>query len=325
MTKFQFLNLLVLILIIAQPAYAKFEKDKTSNLTWPDSTESPDPNDFSKNSSDSVVMMVEDPQNIGFIFKQIKNQDVDEQFLLISDFIASNFGFENGIKINEVQIIAYNQYCMFKFFKDRAATLHTFIDGKSLEDKLPDFLSEHFTVQQRVYNPDCEWQKKWPITLDQQGLTKEIIESMATHCDLPAIVAFDTLIGNADRSRPNIIYNPNDKHFYAIDQAAAFTKELPKLAIEQIEKLKSEKYFETCSEKVIDGLKIYCETLEKLTQDGNLEKLIGQLQNNWNYICVEKVEAIADRIHFHCRILRKNFSDCKNLIKLLREICTANY
>lgn len=264
-------------------------------------------------SSDADVQLVADETDI-FIFKQITDQNLDEQFLILNDLIASNFGSQNYIPVNNLQIIPNLTTCALKKYPNCAATVHNFISGISFESQLPKILSSNFTIQQRVYNPNSEWQKKYPVDQNDQGLTKIVIESMSQHKDLPKIVAFDTLIGNADRSLPNIIYKEDSNNFFGIDHAAAFTKRLPKLAIEQIQKLIDQNYFTTCSKEILESIKIYCDTLKVLATEQNCKQILDDLQNSWKFISEEINETITNRIALHSKIVQQNFEDCKKLI-----------
>src|SRR5947209_1461523 len=149
--------------------------------------------------TDAVIRKITDG-NKTYILKQIKDPLLDEQFLLVNDCIASSIGIQSGIPINEVAFIPYNMGTTLKVFPERAATLHSFISGTELEQELPSFLEDNFTLQQKVINPNSVWQKNDPIDEFEQGLTKVIIESMSNNSDLARIVALDTMIGNCDRS-----------------------------------------------------------------------------------------------------------------------------
>jgi len=275
------------------------------------------------NSSDAIVRTIFDREKKSYIIKQIVINDKDEQFLLLRDFVSSFVGVACSIPVNNVWIIPAKMECAVKTYQKRVATIHAFVDGKSLEDQSIVFLPDTFTLQQRFYNPYSPWQKKYPIKMSQQGLTRAIIESMVLHQDLPKIVAFDTFVGNADRSLPNIFYDEQKNCFYGIDHAAAFNnKILAKLAYMRIEELIHEGYFSRCDKSVINGLQIYVGMLERLYAQITPDIIHSMFDGYSPYIFYELDDDmklfVKKRSEFHVKAFEENYAWTEKLIELLR-------
>jgi len=275
------------------------------------------------NSSDAIVRKIYDQNNNAYIVKQIVDTDIDEQFLLIRDLIASGIGVSCGIPVNEVYLIPANIKCKIKVYNWTAATVHRFIEGVCLEDNAPKFLNKDFALQQQ-YLDHYEWQKKWVLEDCQQGFSRKFIESMSLHNDLPKIVAFDTFVGNFDRSLPNIFYNEKENRFYGIDQAAAFNnKNLSKLALDRLKELHHKDYFKSCCGKIIDSLRLYRDTLIKLYNKITPENvcLLFKTYSSHIYVWSEDFSKhVHGRCYYHCKAFESNYRFTKELIELLDEI-----
>jgi len=113
--------------------------------------------------TDAYIRIVADG-NALFILKQICDESLDEQFLLMNDCLASTIGYQCGININQVSFIPYNVGAHLKKYPERAATLHSYVPGVDLESCTIDFLSVDFSLQQRVVDKGSPWQKKYPVS-----------------------------------------------------------------------------------------------------------------------------------------------------------------
>lgn len=261
---------------------------------------------LSMDSSDAAVKLVKKGDSF-FILKQIVDADPDEQFLLVRDFVASQIAEKCGIPMNKVSFIHAEEHCPAKFYADRAATIHTVAPGKSIEDAFPEFLPQNFSLHQRICNPDSPWQQKNPLKEEDQGLTVQIITSMALHEDLPKIAAFDTFVGNADRSRPNIFHDKQNNRFCGIDNAAAFNnKNLAESAKKRLEELSISDY--QCK-KIRDGLEIYIRTLLDLIEKIDIENIEADLVSY-----AVAVGCSPERGKFHARAFAANVNSVENLI-----------
>lgn len=270
------------------------------------------------NSSDAIVSLLIDQNNNKSIIKQIKNQDFCEQFLLITDLVASQIGFNAGISVNSVSLVPASIKSKTKKYQNRAATLHSYAFGKNLES-LPAFLPDWFSLHQRIIQENSIWQKKYPLKPEMQGLTLKIIESMQFHQGLPALVAFDTFIGNADRSEPNIFYCSELHKFTGIDHAAAFSNNLAELALSRLEELDKRNYFNTCSPSIIHSLRTYTDTLEKLIYMYKPNDIFLQLEKYSSFL-ESTVGQFKKRLEFHKRIIIQSYNSCLQLITLLNKI-----
>lgn len=271
--------------------------------------------------TDAYIRKITDGQNI-YILKQIRDSALDEQFLLVNDAIASTIGFEANINVNQVFFVPYNTAKNLKKYPERAATLHTYINGKNLAQEQPGFLTEDFTLQQLVINSDALWYKKYPFAINQQGFTKDIIETISFHEDLISIVALDTYIGNSDRSLPNIFYNQKNNHFYGIDQADAFSKKLPFFACERFQELIESGYFKTCGTKIIDSLKKYKNVLLFLKDTTLPSAVIQDMHKLASYLEPNSSQnnILQERLKFHELIIADNYKATEQLINLINQI-----
>lgn len=219
------------------------------------------------NGKNAVISKVTDGKNL-FIVKQIKNPSFEKQFQLITDTVVSTMGNSLGIHVNEVAFIPSHVGDHLKTYKDRAATLHRYIVGFDLQKEHPLCLPIYFRLQQKLiknkFGTDGEVKEQ-----SSQGLKIITIETIGTHEDLPGIIALDTFSGNHDRNKSNMIYNKRSNCFYGIDQAMAYSMKIPSLSLiaaNKFEQLYKEKYFDTCSSKVIDGLANYKKNIVQLYQ-----------------------------------------------------------
>lgn len=271
--------------------------------------------------TDACIVKITDGKKL-YIVKQIHHPSLDEQFLLINDLIASTIGCKAGIPVNEVFFIPYNSGCHLKIYPERAATLHTYVAGQDLEQLLPGFLPAHFTLQQRVINPKSSWQKKCPLNEHEQGVTKTIIESMCCNDAFVLLVALDTVVGNSDRSLPNILFDKEKGFFCGIDQAAAFARRLPLLAIDRLNELINEGYFDACAPIMIEGLRLYRDTLIKLKQSITPDMIIQAMKQLIPYLASDALEnsELQERIDYHTMIVESNYLYVDQLIDLLDNI-----
>ena len=141
--------------------------------------------------------------------------------------LASCIAESAGVPMNRACLILPGDDFPGKQDRMRLATLHTFVSGRPVLRKEP------------YYGIDLK-QKKSPTfnkTTIPRGLVQKIITSMSVHPDLPKIVAFDTFIGNADRSKENLFYNKNTDRFFGIDLERSLTYNLCEIARKQIENM----------------------------------------------------------------------------------------
>ena len=270
---------------------------------------------------DACVSKVTDGKSF-YILKQINDPSFEEQFQLITDTVVSTMGSSTGVRVNEVSFIPYNIGNHLKTYKDRAATLHAFVDGVDTETEHPAFLPQDFRIQQRINCPGVEDKKK----LDElRGLRLLTLMSISYHKDLPGIVALDTFSGNFDRNRSNLIYDQKMNCFCGIDQAKAYVENVPSLpliATHKLGLLSEQGYFDTCPQAVLNGLLNYKNVLVQLYETmrpkivvDTIQSLIPYLDGNENrtHNELEYIDYFMSNIH-------DNHTNSLHLIILLDEI-----
>lgn len=180
---------------------------------------------------ESLLTLIEDLSGKQFILKQIMNEDSSEQLLLLVDLCASQIGIACQIPVNKVSLIPANTKFPGKTLCHLPATLHEVVPGIAVEDQLP---WEDFSVHQRFHRP-IEFERIWgALPPGRKGLTDEVLNHMKKHSDLIKIVAFDTFVGNGDRSNPNLFYDKVSNQFWGIDMAASFHSPLAKIVKEKM-------------------------------------------------------------------------------------------
>src|SRR5204863_9863911 len=130
-----------------------------------------------------------------FILKQ-------RNYLLSSvlEKLGADIAHETDILGNLVRIIPGNFPFIGKGDVSRPATLHTFVPGIQAK-YLPKYLNKYsVSLSQRV-SADKNSGKK-----GAGGFTRELINSMSLHKDLPKIVALDTFLSDYGRHRYNFFY-----------------------------------------------------------------------------------------------------------------------
>lgn len=175
---------------------------------------------------------------------------------------------------------------------------------------------EEFTLHQRLPKGD-------QLPLEQRGLTQEVIDNMARHPMLPCIAALDTFLGNGDRSSPNLFYDKPTNSFTSIDLAAAFNRRLASVALYQVACL------QPATPKVERALKVYAAHLTLLIDlfpPEEIDRILAE--------CFEEArlwelgEEISNCYNHHCRLFRKNYSDCIELVRKINTrpvICVKSY
>lgn len=245
-----------------------------------------------------------------YVVKQIKNPLPDEQFLLVIDATACHLAQELHIPINCVEIHPPHSPVTSIINEDWPATLHTRIPGHALED-LPD------------HEIDIHQRKTRPKGLQNRalcGLTHTVIKSMAMHPELPLIVAFDTFVGNADRSLPNLFYDAATDSFYGIDLSASWCTPLGEYALERLRELYNSGHTFNAAEQ--QALRIYTATLERLLKAFSPDYISTLLQK-----CAEKAgfsaesplydQDVQERICFHNAMIKRNHQSCTELVQFL--------
>ena len=186
----------------------------------------------------------------------------------IYEVFASYIAESADVPMNRVCLILPGDDFPGKQDRMRLATLHTFVSERPVLRKEPYYGVDLKQKKSRIINKIAV----------PRGLVQKIITSMAVHPDLPKIVAFDTFIGNADRSKSNLFYNKNTDRFFGIDLERSLTYNLCRIAREQIEKMFYDKtlFF---TKKEIKALVIFQSILRSLIKHNSPEKSLNKINN----------------------------------------------
>lgn len=257
---------------------------------------------------DCVVSFFQNSSNDTFVIKQMKDPSNDEQFLLVIDATACYIAETNQIPMNKVTLIAATTPAPEKIIPGFPATIHTVAPGIRTDEKSP---YQNIDIQQRFRKKNSPREKKWGVlSPENTGLTLTVIQEMAKCPDLAKIVALDTFLGNADRSPPNLFYNPSTNQFCGIDMAASFNSDLAKEACRQIQTLLDE--HTPITDNVKKALIEYADTLKNLianyppqTQEDLLRKFSQE---------------VAERIDYHKKVIKRNYEYSQKLLPLVEKL-----
>lgn len=199
-----------------------------------------------RETTDCIIVFLEDAVGEQWILKQIKDPTPQEQFLLVIDATTCAIGCALSIPVNKIVLISPGTPFPGRRFMDLPASFHALAAGKSVEEKLP---WTSFDLHQRLRKEGSPQWKKWgPLPPEETGLSPAVLQTMAGHSSLPAIAALDTFTGNADRSNPNIFYNEETDTFCGIDMAAPFNSLLAASACNQLQRVLRKEITLTSSE-----------------------------------------------------------------------------
>ena len=206
-----------------------------------------------KQKSSYIVFVVDDEDN-RYVVKQEKNGILKKQYQSVCETLSAFMAEKVGISAHYVRILPIGMSFPGKMVKNQTATLHTLVPGVTVRN-LQDNEYEKLDIKQKN---DLEA----GLPFSEMGFNRRVIANMAMHPALPPIVALDTLIGNRDRNRSNLIYDK--KTFYAIDMALIYDTYydkvlLAKLACDQVALMIYNK--EKFNQSELEALKSYRKTL----------------------------------------------------------------
>ncbi len=273
-----------------------------------------------QHSSVADFIFLRDSQNKEWIFKQLTETSPDDQIVLVLEEMASEIARTLNISLNHAEIVAASDWFEHRLLPNFPGTLHLRVPGASVEDNPP---WVNFSIQQRIRSP-FQIARMGPLPSEVTGLTKEVIDTMSKHPDLPRIVALDTFLGNNDRSAPNVFYDAKGDRFYGIDMGSCLIGNLAQCAHEKILLYSAE--ISSLSTQELQGLVSYRKTLQSLTEQfppANMISLLDQLlkkagftPNNsllWNKDVERKLKK------WKLAIL-ENYNDSIKLVNLLQEL-----
>lgn len=271
----------------------------------------------------AAISIISDGTN-KYILKQIKNDTFQEQFSLIKEVIISAIGCDLNINVDRNFFIPYNAGENIKIYKDKAATLHSFIEGISLSLFSPECIIKNFRISQRYRPYLYEYKHGFEILY---GFNEVTIQSMSCHKDFPGIIALDTFFGNYDRDTDNIIFDEKNNMFYGIDQGAALTGELPFLpifAFHQITKLDPQNYFETCTSQIRQSIGIYKNYLKILCGNYQPDEIIYLIKQLIPLLkeSPQSRKKENEYIHFLSFYIKQSHTECLKVVNLLEYILT---
>jgi hypothetical protein len=259
-----------------------------------------------------IVFVHDDVLHKDYVVKHIKDPNPDEQFLLVIDTLACYIAQNLGVRINAVEVHAPGTFIAQITNKDFPATLHELVYGEPLGSSSSCY--NDIDIHQRKIAKEgtqCD---------ARRGLTLNVIQSMARHPDLPSIVAFDTFVGNADRSQPNIFYDQQTDHFCGIDLSASWCSLLGFYALRNLQTLEAKNYVFSDAERV--ALKHYAATLRQLLQQFSPEScatLLDHFANQAGFCRGSNLynQDVEARICFHKNTMVKNYEHCADLVQFL--------
>jgi hypothetical protein len=268
------------------------------------------------NAKRSYVVVLKDEQNVLYILKQNLSDDLRAQFSSVRDMFGAYVAEVLGISMSRVRLISADQIFPGKFFVDMPATLHTFVPGKMV-------LRYHKSPLEKKRIKQYTKISKAAGVLGESdfGLTQRVIKNMSCHPVLCEIVAVDTYVANADRSRNNLFYDQKTKMFYGIDMDNSCGRNLCELAYRNLIKINKNDF----NKKELNGLKIYRKTLVNLLRLMPAQKMVKKLDN---FACIAgfysgsilRTQAIENRIKRYKECMYESEESAYKLVALLDEM-----
>lgn len=230
-----------------------------------------------------------------FIIKQVNQSSPTMQLKIIREMLGAYIAESSNLRANRVEIIPGKYFIPGKSCK-KPATLHTIVPGHPVS-QLPN------TAKLDIKQPIKE---------------RSIIYNMSLHPDLPVIVAFDTFIGNHDRSRNNFFYDRTSNTFWMIDMEKSFTRNLCDIACNAIHKfLKNQLCKFTHTQ--IKGLVIYRNTLKKLIKEHPPHALHKKLDDFVSQAGIKpgSHNKVAATIQKYKKTISESYTSAQQLVTLL--------
>jgi hypothetical protein len=261
----------------------------------------------------SSLLFLQSKDKRRIVLKQLKGHPVRFISNLVADTIGAFIAQSVDIPCNEVTILPIQHTCMHKKRVRQPASLHTLIEGKTLEQQP---LRAYKTIVQLKTNGRSKI----------FGLTYAVINAMSKHPDLPGIAAIDTFMGNVDRLPKNIMHHNRTKRLYAIDFTLAFNTNLARYSVKNFKELLHRNLRFTSSE--LQALEIYKDTLKHLLKThtpGSLVACIHQafLQTGFLHSkhypqTIKKL--VTDSINHYKQLARDSYKSTQELVRLLETV-----
>lgn len=212
-----------------------------------------------RHGSEADYIFLQDEDKKEWIYKQISNQSADDQIVIVLEKVAYDIAAPLQIPINRATVVSPTESFEHRLLKNYPGSLHLKVEGAPADRVLP---WAGFDIHQKFRSPFLI-NRLGPLSAEEIGLRRVVIQTMAKNSDLAKIAALDTFLGNSDRSAANVFYDDKQKRFYGIDLGNCLMGNLPKCAQERISAFLLEKTPFTTEEK--EGLRIYRQTLQDLT------------------------------------------------------------
>lgn len=261
----------------------------------------------------SEITFVQDEQGNKYVIKQNNTKQRDNRLAsTVCELVALEIGHSVGIALNTACLIPAGVPFIGKDL-NVPATLATFVEGIRFDAYRGEY-SGVFIRQQNKMNEII-------------GLTRDIIRHIARHKDLPNMVAFDTFVGNADRSRGNYFYNEDTDTFIGIDMGSAFRRDLCKASTKNLRALMDDPAF-SLNKNEHTALRAYQQMIKKLMRLYSAKDIYSKLAAyarsaglfNNSYFTVREQKRWARYLSKCKRAIYQSHRNAQELVDTLEEI-----
>jgi hypothetical protein len=277
---------------------------------------------FLETQKSSYIIFIQDDEENHFVVKQEKADSMSKQFRAVSEAVCAYIAYFTAIPSHKVCIIPTNVPFPGKFITKRVATLHTLVPGYTIRSN-PKGLYAKLNIKQST---------ELDIADDQRGFTEQTIYWMSQHPDLVLITALDTFLGNKDRNKANILYDPEGDSFYSIDMALMFDilsdrKLVSLVACENVAAMIENNKIFTVQE--LYALQHYRTILKKLVKKFP-PKVLMEIFNKYYEVSgitdikAPKSKMISVILNGYIRAIKQSYVHIKKLIYLLSILISNN-
>ncbi len=257
----------------------------------------------------TYISIIKDQRGNKYCVKQMEDRTVPERraYKLIIESFCSYIAETIGAPMNVVEIIPKDIELAGKIIGGRVASLHTFAHGKQLNK--PGCPYSYLDIRLRLYPQQREG-----------GIKRRIITEMSRHNQLPILVAFDTFVGNDDRSWNNLFYDQKSDQFCGIDMEQSFRRDLSQRLYQFFVGVFNNLSVQFNSSE-LKALILYRNTLKKLLRKNKPEFLKELLDE---IIVKSKIdvssEVLSNQIKKYKENIDKMYISANKLAKILDEV-----
>ena len=244
-------------------------------------------------------VFIKDIANNLFIIKQVNQSSSTMQLKMVREMLAAYIAESNNLQANRVRMIPSNYFIPGKQDITRPATLHTIVPGC----------------------PVSTLSNSSKLDIKQSIKERSVIHNMSLHPNLPAIVAFDTFIGNNDRSKGNFFYEKKSNTFWMIDMEKSFMHNLCSTACKALHVFLNDQSL-TFTRAQINGLVIYRDTLKKLIKEHPPHTLHKKLDDFVSQAGIKPAShnKVAERIQQYKHTISESYTSAQQLVALLDKL-----